>query len=75
MNIQTQFNQEALNMLPNVMKEVALMDSHNENQARNYILRECMNSITPIISMTQSQLEAFQDELIRIFIYFRWIKE
>tara|TARA_R110002167_G_scaffold27695_5_gene94154 strand:+ start:868 stop:1104 length:237 start_codon:yes stop_codon:yes gene_type:complete len=74
MTIQNQFNNEALNMLPEIVAEIKKADQFGRDQIISKTLRECSNSRVSLINMNEKQLNEFQDNLLESFRYLEWIK-
>lgn len=73
--VQSQFNNEALQSLTKVFELIENADGLERNQMAHVALREIMNSSVPIDSMSESQLDKFQNDLIERFEYNGWVKE
>lgn len=74
MSLQSQLDQEAIDMLPKIKSEIAKAAFEEANAMRLKTLQYCMNSSKAIIDMNSKELEEFQDDLLEIFKYREWIK-
>lgn len=73
MNLQSILNNEALNQLQSVKKIIENSESFEANQMKNYAIRKCLDSLTPICNMTDSELKEFEHDIIRAFEYHGWV--
>ena len=73
MSIQSQLNQDAIEMLPLVKAAIANAGTFEGNQMHCYTIRECLNSQTPIAFMSGSELQEFQNNLLDVFNKNNWL--
>lgn len=73
MSLQSQFDLEAINMLPIVKAEILKANKFESNQMMNYALRDICNSSTPISEMSEQEIEKFQLDLIEVFKFLGFI--
>ena len=74
MNIQAQFNNEAINSLPCVSSAIKeCTDSFSKNQMRHHALRRISNTSIPLDEMTEKQKLSFAQSLIEEFKNNQWI--
>lgn len=71
MSIQSQLNNEAINMLPKIKKLIA--ESEHADILFQSTLQKCMNSRVAISDMNGEELNRFQDNVIGCFIHNDWI--
>lgn len=75
MSLQSELDQEAIDMLPKIKTEIKKAASFEANEMLCRTLRECMNSKIAMNSMNSEQLEKFQQDLLEIFEYNNWIRK
>lgn len=71
MNIQSQFNNDALKQLPKIVELIKSAQGQDRDNIIDRALREICNSRVALDDMTASQKDAFQEELLRIFLYWK----
>ena len=71
--MQAKFNQDAIDMLPIVKKEIDNSGAIESNQMRCYTIDACMRTNTPIVKIGDLELEKFQAELFNHFKSRGWV--
>ncbi|HLX55278.1 MAG TPA: hypothetical protein VKR58_15145 [Aquella sp.] len=72
MTIQSQFNEEAINMLPLVKEEIAKAGKFESCQMTNKTLYAAINNHQALCDMSESDLQEFQNDLLEIFKFNGW---
>jgi len=73
MTLQAKLDNMALKMLHMTSNSISQADKFNANQMRCYALREMMNTEKPMNEMTESELKAFDANIVRMFIFKEWM--
>lgn len=73
MSIQSQFDQEALNYLPNIVKLINEAPSFESNQMECKTLQIIMNHHKPLCDMSELELHNMELALKTIFRHNEWI--
>ena len=76
-NIQARFNNEAIDMLPRVKKEILKATQFEANQMKCLTLAKCCNASQhyrcAIAFMTKEELKEFEQDLLDVFKFKNWI--
>ena len=72
-SIQSQLDAQAINKLTAIKSVISNSDQFSANQMKCYALHAMGSSIIAIDSMSDKQLNQFQDGLIKAFKYKNWI--
>lgn len=77
MSLQSQFDQEAIDMLPKVKAEIEKAEKFEANQMRYKTIQACCNASQnyrcAIAFMSSDELEKFQNDLLASFKHYNWI--
>jgi intracellular sulfur oxidation DsrE/DsrF family protein len=73
MTIQTLLNTTAISFFPKVKSAIESAEGFEANQMNYATVQACNNSVKPIDSMTKTQLEKFEADLIESFQFKNWI--
>ena len=73
MSIQSKLNAQAIDKLTAIKSVISNSDQFAANQIKNATIRAMIDSDTDIDSMSDKQVEQFEDGLIRAFKYKNWI--
>ena len=74
MGIQAEFNQQAIDMLPNVSKAIENAEAFESNQMHCYALQAINNTHPCLADKTGNQINTFDTNLIELFKEKNWIK-
>lgn len=72
--LQAILNQQAIDKLTRVSDFIKKADKFEANQMTCMTLRECLNSRVSIDDMNSEELKSFEDQLIKSFRNFQWVK-
>lgn len=73
MSIQSQLNAQSLDKLKAIKSVISNSDKFAANQIKNATIRAMLDSSLDIDSMSDKQLEQFEDGLIKAFEFKKWI--
>jgi hypothetical protein len=73
MSIQAQLDAQAINKLPKIKSIINNSDNFLANQIKRATIRAAIDSYVAIDSMSDKQLNQFQDGLVAAFKYKKWI--
>lgn len=72
-SIQAQYNNEAINMLPQIKAEILKAEGSNRNNLITATLQHCLSAKIPIAYLSPQELNRFQIKLLEKFRYVGWI--
>ena len=67
MSIQGIMNQQAINLLPRIKAIIDSSSDYDANQRRNAALGLINNSVKPVVEMTATEINAFEDSVSEYF--------
>jgi hypothetical protein len=73
MSIQQRFDQEALDLCPEIKKLIYSAERAEANQMLCCFLRRCMDCTPALVEMSDEQKSSFQAALTSEFIYKEWV--
>tara|TARA_R110001599_G_C11887448_1_gene624744 strand:- start:33 stop:254 length:222 start_codon:yes stop_codon:yes gene_type:complete len=73
MSIQSKLNAQAINKLPKIQAVINNSDNFSSNQIKSATIRAIIDCDITIDTMSDKQIDQFEDGLIRAFKYKNWI--
>jgi hypothetical protein len=73
MSIQSELDQQAINLLSKVSQAIADANKFESNQMRCYALRAINNTRSCLADKTESEINTFDTNLIKLFKEKNWI--